>query len=699
MINKMTTRFYDKLRSLTILLPLVLLLFVTIVCYFIYSIEIKDKKAVLPNTFRTNKLQESSLITFSIDEWLKIGNTEIPELILESQKKNRDLLWISVINSNNIVLISSTKEWKDQEFTKSINNFSKGDFESLLTNIKLISRTKSRFAFYTDDHKRLLILSPVFLPLPGSVKSINLSGTMISCYNFESAEKAMISKYRYSSLLYFGVFLFSSICLGIILYLIVIAPLKKVIKVMNAFSNGNWDARIVTKGIGEISQIYEQFNLLANSLKKEITVRLEIEEILKENTSNLKKAQLMARAGEWRYDVEEDTFFFSSRIVEIELLSKKHFLSEEYIQTVHPEDQAYVRKGLTDAIRSKNDFTLEFRRNSNRRIQYIKSIGDVNRDEKGKAISIFGVSMDITEEKMKEISLLEREWDLQKSNKEYLILNTKLIEKNEKILVMNSDLNVAKVKAEESDRLKSAFLANVSHEIRTPMNAIIGFSELLEDDDLDNNSRKLFTHTIRTRSADLLHIINDILDISRLESGTIVVDVSTSSITDELNELVTYYNTKNKNITKKPIVFKIKNLLTIGQDIISTDFNRLKQVLMNLIDNAFKFTDTGSIEIGCQLRNSNEVLFYVKDTGIGISENKLGMIFGRFKQATETHLTDKYGGTGLGLSISKGLIELLEGKIWVFFTIPYRTSETIFFASNKNSGNVQYANEPEHERI
>jgi signal transduction histidine kinase len=291
--------------------------------------------------------------------------------------------------------------------------------------------------------------------------------------------------------------------------------------------------------------------------------------------------------------------------------------------------------------------------------------------------------MDITIEKKKEISLLEREWDLQKSNEEYLILNTKLIENNEKILAMNSDLNVAKEKAEESDRLKSAFLANVSHEIRTPMNAIIGFSELLEDDDLDNDSRKLFTHTIRTRSADLLNIINDILDISRLESGTLVVDVSAGSISNELNELVTYYNTKNEKITKKPVVFKVENLLTKDQDIFSTDFNRLKQVLMNLIDNAFKFTEEGSIEIGCQLKNSNKVLFYVKDTGIGISKNKLGMIFGRFKQATEAHLTDKYGGTGLGLSISKGLIELLKGKIWVesekgigttfFFTIPYRT--------------------------
>jgi len=704
----MKENIFKKLRTLSILLPLILIVFITVVGTLIYTVEIKDKKANLPKQFISNKKQESILIQTSISEWLKRGNNEIPQTIIESQKSNKDLIGITVI-AHNTVLIGNRKNYIGKAFSESYYNLSIRDYNRLLFNIKYAKLINSFYSFFTDDHKKLVIIAPVVLNDKASQANSYSLGIMISCYDYDSAEKEMISKYQYSSFLYFLVFLFSSVSLGGILYLLIIAPLKKITRVMHAFSKGNWDIRIEKKGIGEISEIYEQFNLLANSLKKEISERLEIEEILKENSSNLKKAQLMARVGDWRFDIQKDTFFFSSRIVEIEQLNKKQFLSEEYIKTVHPEDQAYVRKGLTDAIKSKNEFTLEFRRYINKSIQYIKSIGDVNRDGKGKAISIFGVSMDITIEKKKEISLLEREWDLQKSNEEYLILNTKLIENNEKILAMNSDLNVAKEKAEESDRLKSAFLANVSHEIRTPMNAIIGFSELLEDEDLDNDSRKLFTHTIRTRSADLLNIINDILDISRLESGTLVVDVSAGSISNELNELVTYYNTKNEKITKKPIVFKVENLLTIDQDIFSTDFHRLKQVLMNLIDNAFKFTEEGSIEIGCLLKNSNKVLFYVKDTGIGISKNKLGMIFGRFKQATEAHLTDKYGGTGLGLSISKGLIELLKGEIWVesekgigttfFFTIPYRTPETHFLASNKKPESVQNERESELANI
>jgi len=679
---------FNKIRSLTILLPLVLLVFITVVGFLIYTIEIKDKKSALPKSFSVSKYQESSLIRISVNEWLKRGNKDIPQAIIESQKANKDLLWISIIDANKTVIISNNPGRNGKVFLNDTHDLSKGDYNQLFDHIKLLSHSNSIQTFFTGDQKKLLILLKVSCPSTNPEVVINKDNIMISCYDFEGVENAMISKYQYSSALYFGVFFCSSICLGLFLYLIIIAPLKKVTKVMHVFSKGDWDIRISRKGIGEISQIYEQFNVLANSLKKEISERLEIEEILKENTSNLKKAQLMARVGDWRFDVKKNTFFFSSRIVEIEQLSKKQFFSEEYINSVHPEDQSYVRKGLFDAIHYKNEFMLEYRRNINKSTQYIKSIGDVNLDHKGKAISIFGVSMDITVEKRKEIALLEREWDLQKSNKEYHILNTKLIKNNDKMLAMNGALNIAKEKAEESDRLKSAFLANVSHEIRTPMNAIIGFSELLEEDGLDDDSRKLFTHTIRTRSADLLHIINDILDISRLESGTLAVDESLGSISKEMNKLVTYYNTKNEKINKKPLVFNVVNLLKEDQDVISTDFNRLKQVLMNLMDNAFKFTDKGSIEIGCKMLDIETVLFHVQDTGIGISKNKLGMIFGRFKQATDTHMSDKYGGTGLGLSISKGLIELLKGKIWVesekgkgttfFFTIPNKNTEKPF---------------------
>ncbi|MDP4289601.1 MAG: ATP-binding protein [Bacteroidota bacterium] len=638
-----------------------------------------------PLHYKSNKLKESILIGSSINEWLRRGDFNFPGKIISEQNNNPDLIGVTIIDSSKSVLLSNRKEDMGLPFSLRKFDLSKDDFNRLLLNFKTSVVENHPYSFYSNDRKKLLILYPILL-LEKNAKSGKVqNGAMISCYNYNRAETEMISKNRNSFMLFFVVFVLSSVCLGIIFYLIVIAPLKKLTKVMHDFSKGNHDVFIPKIGIGEIFDINEQFYMLAHSFNLEIAERLRVEEQLKENASNLKKAQLMARAGDWRFDIQKDTFFFSSRIVEIEQLDKKQYRSEEYISKVHPEDQAFVRKGLYNAIHSKKDFTLEFRRSVNKSVQYIKSIGDVNIDERGKAISIFGVSMDITVEKKKEIALLEREWDLQKSNEEYLILNQRLSDKNDKILAMNVALKEAKEKAEESDTLKSAFLANVSHEIRTPMNAIIGFSELLDDDELDDASRRLFTHTIRTRSADLLNIINDILDISRLESGTLAVDKSLGSISKELNELVKYYDTKNKEINKKPVVFKVRNLLSIEQDTVLTDFNRLKQVLMNLIDNAFKFTEEGVIEIGSQMKDVRTIMFYVKDTGIGISKDKLKMIFGRFQQATDTHMSDKYGGTGLGLAISKGLIELLEGHIWVesekgkgatfFFTIPFKRTE------------------------
>lgn len=253
---------------------------------------------------------------------------------------------------------------------------------------------------------------------------------------------------------------------------------------------------------------------------------------------------------------------------------------------------------------------------------------------------------------------------------------------SEKIKTENEILK-AKEKAEESDRLKSSFLANMSHEIRTPMNAIMGFSELLEDDDLPAEKRQSFIKTIRSRSLDLLNIINDILDISKIESGGLKLYPVNGFIHIMLEELLAYYNTKNNDLFNKPIQFIVVNNLSIEQNMVYCDFARLKQILNNLIENAFKFTKSGTIEIGCN-KDNDTLIFYVKDTGIGIPKEKQTIIFDRFRQADELLESRKFGGSGLGLSISKGLIELMNGTIWLeseknmgsvfYFKIPYVVS-------------------------
>jgi PAS domain S-box-containing protein len=226
------------------------------------------------------------------------------------------------------------------------------------------------------------------------------------------------------------------------------------------------------------------------------------------------------------------------------------------------------------------------------------------------------------------------------------------------------ELIQAKERAEESDRLKSAFLANMSHEIRTPMNAIIGFSDLLADPSLDTPEISLYTGVIKERCNNLLQIVNDILDISRIEANQIELKENTFSLNALIEELYIEYAQKLINENKFQIVLNISKGLNDDQSIIQADNIRLKQILCNLLDNAIKFTKTGEIEFGYQSIDGNQLEFFVRDTGIGIHPDKHHIIFERFRQIDES-LDREYGGNGLGLAICKAFVELMGGKIWL----------------------------------
>jgi len=241
-------------------------------------------------------------------------------------------------------------------------------------------------------------------------------------------------------------------------------------------------------------------------------------------------------------------------------------------------------------------------------------------------------------------------------------------------------LILAKEKAEESDRLKTAFLANMSHEIRTPMNAIIGFSDLLGEDDLTPEDKIDFISKIKNSGQSLMALINDIIDIAKIEAGQLKVSESGCDINHLLTDLLgTFEELKNvsgKNgISLNLILPENKSKL-----IAMTDPMRLQQILTNLLSNALKFTEFGSIDFGYTLQDDT-VSFYVKDSGIGILRSKQKLLFQRFSQL-DPSTTRKYGGTGLGLAISKNLVDLLGGTIGIesnpgkgslfYFSIPYK---------------------------
>jgi len=242
----------------------------------------------------------------------------------------------------------------------------------------------------------------------------------------------------------------------------------------------------------------------------------------------------------------------------------------------------------------------------------------------------------------------------------------------------------AKNRAEESDRLKSAFLSNTSHEIRTPMNAIIGFSRLLQKDNLKNEKKEEYTKNIIEKGNQLLQIINDIIDVSRIEANQLNINQLRFSLNGLMEEI--YADFEELSEKKPDIDFKLHREVKNSGNFIHLDKIRLKQVISNLLSNAFKYTDKGTIEYGYKLEDKDTILFYIKDTGIGIDKKKQEYIFDSFRKSDDSS-TRLYGGTGLGLSISKALIELMGGKIWIeselnkgatfYFTVPYNPAHKI----------------------
>lgn len=267
------------------------------------------------------------------------------------------------------------------------------------------------------------------------------------------------------------------------------------------------------------------------------------------------------------------------------------------------------------------------------------------RNQDGEITGLVGISMDVTEKYLAEQKLHE-----------------------------------ARKKAVESDRLKSAFLANMSHEIRTPMNGIIGFSNLLKNGNIEREQQNEYLGYIEKCGNSLLSLIDDIIDVSKIEAGQLVIRESETCINELLHDLFVTFDKNRLSENKKNIELRLCLPENFGLIYTNTDPQRLKQVFSNLIGNAFKFTEKGYIEFGCNLAG-REIEFYVKDTGLGIPKDKFNLIFERFGQVMENERLN-HKGTGLGLAISVNIVKLLGGRMWLdseinkgstfYFTIPLK---------------------------
>ena len=374
------------------------------------------------------------------------------------------------------------------------------------------------------------------------------------------------------------------------------------------------------------------------------------EDELQKSELRLQKAQFIAHVGNWELDLSSKLIWSSDEALRIYGFDKRsHEIPLELIKkSPLPEYRALLDETLDRLLKYNEPYEVEFNimRASDGAIRSIYSKAELVVAPDGEHATIIGVIQDITDRK-----------------------------KNEEELIR------AKVKAEESDKLKTAFLHNISHEIRTPMNAIVGFSTLLGDPEVDERSRKSYIDVIMQSSNHLLSIITDIVDISNIEANLI------KTVKNEINVNKTLKYLFNQFITKtneKQIKLVCEAGLSDPEALILTDRTKLTQILSNLINNALKFTDKGIIKIEYRLKE-NFLEFCVSDTGIGISPVHHERIFDRFYQV-QSNVSRLYEGTGLGLAISKAYVELLGGKIWLssepgngtkfFFTITYEKQDS-----------------------
>ena len=462
-----------------------------------------------------------------------------------------------------------------------------------------------------------------------------------------------------------------SIFIYVVFRLSVLKPIKSLISGSERIASGNLDIPVKRTSNDEFGKLTDAFNDMMLNLNKSISksnmamdklqdLNKNLEARVNERTARLELAQTIAHMGHWDYQIGKRHILASNEIFNIfDIPTDTQLTRYRLFKSIYLDDRIKLLKVYSEAVSHGKSFSIELR--ITRRSGAIHTItANAQITRKSNSNFLFGIIQDITERKMAEDSAQQAIY--------------------------------AKINAESANKAKSAFLANMSHEIRTPLTAIIGFAEnLLEKQQHNSNIINSLT-PILTNGQHLLHVINEILDLSKIESDKLGIE---SIDTDLLELLDDVTGALRLQAEKKGLKFEIKYKYPIPK-YIQTDPVRLKQIMFNLANNAIKFTEHGHVHVVISFaQHASNLDIAIIDTGIGIAPAQLKLLFTPFTQA-DSSTTRRFGGTGLGLYISKQLIEKLGGKIHIE-SIPELGTKCIFsIKTGTVDENELLTNEPTH---